>query len=229
MNTIIRVAKNSNYSVISNVCLRDDSISLKAKGLFAYIMTLPDDWSIYQSELVKHFSDGITALSSAMGELETKGYIHKRKVRTPDGKLNGWEYIVYENPNTDSPNLEKPISVNPRPENPKLPSTDDNQDTNSTKNTLCGFDDFWNVWPKHKRKVGRPQCMALWRTGKLYECHTDVIEGLKAWANSDDWLKDGGKWIPFPAKWLRNQMWESAGAIKAAAVCKPIDKMNLPF
>jgi hypothetical protein len=109
---------------------------------------------------------------------------------------------------------------------PTIP--DINTDVTTDINTLCGFDDFWNVWPKHKRKVGRPQCMALWRSGKLYECHTDVIAGLTAWTVSKDWTKDGGEYIPMPAKWLRNEMWKSADAIKTTAG-KPIDKMNLGF
>ena len=56
--------------------------------------------------------------------------------------------------------------------------------------------------------------MALWRSGKLYECHTEVIAGLKAWTVSKDWTKDGGEYIPMPAKWLRNEMWKSADSFK---------------
>ena len=54
----IRTKKERNYTVMDNTFLRDERLSAKAKGIFAYILYLPEDWCIYQSELVKHFSDG---------------------------------------------------------------------------------------------------------------------------------------------------------------------------
>ena len=41
---VIRVEKNKNYTVMSNVHLRDKALSLKAKGLLSLILSLPDDW-----------------------------------------------------------------------------------------------------------------------------------------------------------------------------------------
>ena len=43
---VFRVEKNKNYTVMSNVHLRDGRLSLKAKGLLAMILSLPDDWNI---------------------------------------------------------------------------------------------------------------------------------------------------------------------------------------
>lgn len=40
---IIRVKKDSNYSVINNTGLKDERLSWKAKGILAYALTLPDD------------------------------------------------------------------------------------------------------------------------------------------------------------------------------------------
>ncbi len=48
---IIRREKNKNYSIISNECLKNPKISTRAKGMYAYIMTLPDDWVIQKGEL----------------------------------------------------------------------------------------------------------------------------------------------------------------------------------
>ncbi len=55
---IIRVEKNRNYSVINNTGLRDERLSWKAKGILAYILTLPDDWVFYREELATHAKMG---------------------------------------------------------------------------------------------------------------------------------------------------------------------------
>ena len=41
---VMRIHKNKNYTVISNVHLRDKRISLKAKGLLTLMLSLPEDW-----------------------------------------------------------------------------------------------------------------------------------------------------------------------------------------
>ena len=42
---VFRVEKNRNYTVMSNVHLKDKGISLKAKGLLSVILSLPEEES----------------------------------------------------------------------------------------------------------------------------------------------------------------------------------------
>ena len=41
---IYRAEKNGDYTIMSNVHLRDRRLSLKAKGLLSYMLSLLDDW-----------------------------------------------------------------------------------------------------------------------------------------------------------------------------------------
>ena len=109
----IRTKKERNYTVMDNTFLRDERLSARAKGIFAYILYLPEDWCIYQSELVKHFKDGKDALRTAVKELETLGYITKEKVKNELGRFSGWQYVVNESPKSEIPMSETPKSVNP--------------------------------------------------------------------------------------------------------------------
>ena len=36
----------------------------------------------------------------------------------------------------------------------------------------------------------------------------NILAGLAAWKKSDQWQDDGGRFIPYAAKWLRNRRWE---------------------
>ena len=117
----IRSPKRHNYSIIDNTCLRDPNLSWKAKGLFAYLLSLPDDWQIYQKDLVNRATDGDTSLRSGIIELEKAGYLKRERQRNESGQVKGMIYHIIENPNeqecftniTSEPRWENPIQENP--------------------------------------------------------------------------------------------------------------------
>ena len=130
----IRTKKERNYTVMDNTFLRDERLSAKAKGIFAYILYLPEDWCIYQSELVKHFSDGKDALRAAIKELETLGYISKEHIKDiKTGRFTHWQYTVNETPNT--PEADFPKLDFPKLENPPLLNTDNKINTNNNNSS----------------------------------------------------------------------------------------------
>lgn len=98
---VIRIQKNSNYVVMSKVGLHDDRLSWKAKGLLAYMLSMPDDWTFYNDELMKHSPDGSSTFKAAMNELKEYGYVVRRKMKDEKGKFIGWETVVYEQPIED--------------------------------------------------------------------------------------------------------------------------------
>lgn len=125
MSTIERVKKKRNYSTIDNTCVRDSDLSFRAKGLFWYIMSLPDDWRIHRSELYTHGKEGRQAMDTAFKELQESGYIHKEPKREKDGTLRGWVYKVYEVPKADFTELpETRNTVNRRDGMGQVLSTD---------------------------------------------------------------------------------------------------------
>ncbi|WP_446662988.1 DNA-binding protein [Geobacillus sp. CCR] len=115
---VIRVQKNSNYVVMSKVGLHDDRLSWKAKGLLAYMLSMPDNWTFYNEELMKHSPDGSSTFKSAMNELKQYGYVVRQRVKDEKGKFIGWETVVYEHPvDEDHRELENRRSENRRSEN----------------------------------------------------------------------------------------------------------------
>lgn len=95
---IVRKSTTKNYSIIPNIGLIDPNLSAKAKGLLAYMLTLPNDWRFHQEELEKHFTDGTKSIRTALNELIKQGYVVKRRKRDDDGKLKGTDWIVYDSP-----------------------------------------------------------------------------------------------------------------------------------
>lgn len=116
MNKIVRV-KNANYTTISNAFLRDSNISLKAKGLLAIIMSLPDDWDFSIGGIVTLLPEGKTAIYSAINELKSSGYCSMTSTRDERGRVLGNDYTFYEEPYSDKQNLGIPYQDYPHPEN----------------------------------------------------------------------------------------------------------------
>ena len=47
-----RINKNKNFTIISNIHLKEKKMSLKAKGLLTVMLSLPPDWDYSLSGLV---------------------------------------------------------------------------------------------------------------------------------------------------------------------------------
>lgn len=131
--SIVRVRKRENpYVIMDKTGLEDERLSFKAKGLLAYLLGKPDNWSARISHLQKVGPDGETAVSSGLKELEKYGYLEKKPVRNADGTIKEWESIIYEIPTT-SPERDFPVLDNPDMDNNGLIINDCNKELNNKK------------------------------------------------------------------------------------------------
>ncbi len=116
---VIRVKKNKNYTTMSNVHLRDQELSLKAKGLLSLILSLPDDWNYSVNGLTANVKEGRGVVLSALRELELHGYVYREQSRDIRGRMGKIEYLIYEHPSENprwNPQLQIPQSKNPTTE-----------------------------------------------------------------------------------------------------------------
>ena len=116
--SIMRVHKTSNFTVMSNYHFKEKKMSLKAKGLLSLMLSLPDDWDYSVSGLATLSKDGKDSIMSALQELEKFGYLTRVRLTNDKGQFTGIEYNIYEQPQTENPISEKPISANENAEKP---------------------------------------------------------------------------------------------------------------
>lgn len=128
----IKQKKKKNFTTIDNTCIRDERLSWKEKGIHTYLMSLPEDWKIFVSEIVKHSRDGKSALYSAIQTLESYGYIKRIRNRDKNGRFEETVYYVYEEP-TDNVT---PLSENPDVVNPDMVEPDTENQTQLITNIL---------------------------------------------------------------------------------------------
>ena len=122
---VYRVEKTHDYTVMANHHLRDERLSLKAKGLLSMLLSLPDDWEISIRGLASIVTDGVGAVQTGINELIEAGYIVRRRQHADTGAFAGFEYIIHEVPPcTENPYTADPYTGKPYTENPAQSSRD---------------------------------------------------------------------------------------------------------
>ena len=96
-----RVNKTSDYTVISNYHLREEGMSLKAKGLLTLMLSLPEDWDYSISGLASICAENETAIKTGLKELKKFGYLRISKIfpsKERGNKKIEYIYEIFEKP-----------------------------------------------------------------------------------------------------------------------------------
>lgn len=101
MTTVFRIEKNREFVVMSNKFLREKEMSLKAKGLLALCLALPDDWNYSLNGLCAICKESQTSIRSALKELESFNYLKRNRQQNEKGHFI-YEYVIYEQPYTEN-------------------------------------------------------------------------------------------------------------------------------
>lgn len=67
------------------------------------------------------------------------------------------------------------------------------------------FDKFWQAYPK---KVSKKQAQKSWKKiNPSLELFEKILKALEMVKQTEQWEKDNGKFIPYPATWLNQERW----------------------
>lgn len=70
----------------------------------------------------------------------------------------------------------------------------------------ASFERFWSGYPK---KTAKQSALKAWLKLKPDEKLTEnILSALERFKKTDQWLKDNGQYIPYPATWLGGRRWE---------------------
>ena len=114
-----KIRCEKDFMAIHNNIFKDKTISLKAKGLLAFMMSVPPDWDYSLAGLAACNKDGLVSVRSALQELEDNFYVKLTKVRNEKGQIVDMRYDVSDEPVFGNRIEEKPFLENPKADNPK--------------------------------------------------------------------------------------------------------------
>lgn len=121
------------YGTIPNDLLNSIHISFKAKGMYAYIQSKPDNWEFSAERISKQVKEGLPSVISALKELENFGYLARNRYQNNKGF---WvvDYLLYEIP------IEENLIIGkPNEENPIIGKTSDNSNKDFSKKDIINI------------------------------------------------------------------------------------------
>ena len=97
-----------NFTIIPNDIIQNKSLSDRARFLFCYMASMPDEWKFYQGVMAKELGYTKDTLRKYIEELLQTGYLN-REQRRETGKFDSYDYTL-----NFSPCMEKPVTVKNR-------------------------------------------------------------------------------------------------------------------
>ena len=146
-DAIFKGGRRRGFTTVYREVAQDRRLSLKARGLFLLLQSLPETWQYTISGLATLAGTGKDQIRSGLAELLKVGYLVKEQAHDEGGKFAGNLFVLQEeaplseNPTTvyeqtvplsGNPIPEKPMTGKPSTENPTLIDKYNNKKINKT-------------------------------------------------------------------------------------------------
>lgn len=121
MESKIKMVRRGGYTVLPNQVLRDNALTLQAKGLFCMMQSFPEDWEFTVKGLATVAGCGREKIGSALKNLEDAGYLLREQGHSKTGQFAANIFVLYDAkiaplpgfPSTGKPSTGKPLPGNP--------------------------------------------------------------------------------------------------------------------
>lgn len=156
-------------------------------------------------------AQGITEARSAAG---AKGGATAQANRKQNGEANDEQ--------TDQANGKQTSTPSPSPSQRENPPTPRKRGGDSVHDFPPGFDALWSLYPRKRAKAAAAKAFARLRPDEALQAR--IAAAVRAQAETPEWRKDRGAFVPHLATWLNGRRWEddtsasSGGDIFAGAV-----------
>jgi hypothetical protein len=93
--------------------------------------------------------------------------------------------------------------------------------------------EFLSFWKGYPKKLARLMAGRAWKKINPDDgLIKTIMESLEKHKRTEQWRKDGGAYIPYPATWLNQRRWEDELKVEiskpVAAVYKPLEITAIP-
>lgn len=197
------VSKKSYYAIIPAHIRYDTSIPANAKLLYGEITALCNAEG-YCWAGNAYFADlyGVSkkSVSNWIATLAKRGYISV-EMKYKEGTAEILDRYIRIVPEGIEKNFHTPME-----EKVKDNNTGSNNTSNNTLEDIYPFDEFWSAYPKKKAKEAAKKAWIKLKPNETLG--KEIIQAVTESAKTKDWIKENGKYIPYPATYLNGKRWE---------------------
>ncbi len=222
MESKIKLVRRRGFTLLPNQVLRDPALKLTTKGLYAVMLSYPDDWEFSVRGLAADVGCGRDMIRSALQNLEKSGYLLREQVHTKSGKFAGNLFILYDEKTSPLPGFpapEKPLPENPTQSKerinintpPKPPKGGRRVHKDAPDWKPDRFAGFWGFYPPKGRK-DKQAAIRAWDKLRPDDALIAAIgRALRMLKASEDWQRGVG--IPYAATFLNGERWHDADSL----------------
>ena len=184
-------------------------------GLIERVEGKPEHWQVH--DLYDHAPEYVRRRWSREQERRVKGKSVSGHHQVIDKSVTDHGTVNVESLTAETV-VQDGLALTPLP-NP-TPRTTPNKDKDTTSAQVARkarsrvdytepFEAFWKAYPNQKAKG---DAWKAWlRMAEPVPSLRELLEAVSRASQSRQWVKDGGQFIPAPAKWLRGRSWEDGG------------------
>lgn len=96
MESKIKMIRRGGYTVLPNQILRDETLTLQAKGLFCMMASFPENWNFTVKGLATVAGCGREKISAALKNLEDAGYLLREQGHSETGQFAANLFVLYD-------------------------------------------------------------------------------------------------------------------------------------
>jgi hypothetical protein len=189
---------NVPFGIVPNELLNNDAISMKAKGLFAFMQSKPEDWYFTVKMISLQTKDGIDSISEGLKELELFGYLERKKAQTGNGFTTTYflyfESLIVNKSNLGKSNLGKSLNNSNKDISKKEESKKEEREGSLAFFEVNFPSDYERLMMHYKSKIND-----FVKFSELFEA-TVLQEGLEFKRNVIE-----GRFVKYARNWISNQ------------------------
>ena len=218
--SVLRINKTKDYTVMSNVHLKEKEMSLKAKGLLSQMLSLPENWDYSIAGLVAINKENESAIKSTLNELKKFGYLVVTKKMPNESRSGRIEYIydIYEQPiekqEQEKQGLENQWVVFQGVENQRQLNTNKSNtnqlitnNTNSVSQSQIE-NEFETLWELYPRKVSKKEALKCYIRARKNGVDYDIVK--RGIDNYNQFIRQNGvkkEYIKHGSTWFNQECW----------------------
>ena len=125
------------------------------------------------------------------------------------GKNGKKQNAKYADNDNDNDNVNDNVNVNDNDNDKYNISTSSSSEMRISECSASYSDDFLEFWSVYPKKMGKGAAYKVFNKLKLSkQDKADILTALQWQKKSEQWLKDNGQFIPYPATYLNQRRWE---------------------
>ena len=196
------------FSILTADVRYDTGLSDFAKLLYSDITALCNKKGYCDATndyFATQFGKSKRTISATVGALADAGYICIEVERDASNAVVARKIWVQANARAAAEKVQTPMEENFQVLNRKN-ITSKNNTPIVPKGDDGLFDEFWSAYPKHVAK--QPARRAFDRLKPSRALLDKMLAALRWQIQSEQWTKDGARYVPNPATWLNARRWE---------------------